>query len=261
MKLRTFSLVFAIAFSLFFTLTISAQITVTASNQQGWASVAPIADTRHGGVVNFVKDLTSPAPFGALELAIDGNTGGKAQYMHRANVPLREVTQLGYYTKYVSGPTIAAASYQLPVMLCGTSGFTTMVFEPYQNGTVSMSNWQYWDVDTGQMWSSRTVSCTGNPNTVTAGGGGAPFYTLAQLKQNFPAAVVVGFGANMGSNNPLFRGRVDLFDFNKNVYDFELYDASDCKNNGWMTLTEDDLSPFGNQGECISYVNANIRSN
>jgi hypothetical protein len=66
--------------------------------------------------------------------------------MHAANVPLGQVTELSYWTKQVSGPAHADASYQLPVCLDGFSssaitpanptgcvGFTTLVFEPYQH--------------------------------------------------------------------------------------------------------------------------------
>src|SRR5688500_18095772 len=116
-------------------------IVVTPTNQQGWST----ADTRPGGDVNFVSDATAPGELGALQLTTDATTAAKAQYMHAANTPLAAVTELSYWTRQVSGPPHADASYQLPVCLggltspvttenpTGCTGFTTFVFEPYQN--------------------------------------------------------------------------------------------------------------------------------
>jgi hypothetical protein len=108
------------------------------------------------------------------------------------------------------------------------SGFTTMVFEPYENpqaavpvpSPVVTGLWQKWDVTQGQFWSSRGYS-DGGTCTVVAGGGGAPFYNLATLKAMCPKAVVIGYGVNIGSNNPSYDVETDLFNFNGKVYDFE----------------------------------------
>jgi hypothetical protein len=189
---------------------------VTPANTQGWST----ADTRPGGAVNFVLDATSPFPDGALELTTNASTTAKAQYLHAASTTLASVTNLSYYTKRVSGPDIAAPSYQLIVQLNGTSsGFTTLVFEPYQNGTVASSTWQQWNVAAGQFWSTR--SFTDGTCSVTAGGGGAPFYTLAGLKAACPNAKVIGFGVNIGSNNPSYDVYTDGVAFNDTTYDFQ----------------------------------------
>jgi hypothetical protein len=149
-------------------------IVVMPSDTNGWST----ADTRTGGLVNFIKDESSPLPDGALKLTNDATTTSKAQYMHAADaVPLSNVTALSYQTKQVSGPVIAAASYQLVVDLngAGTGGFATLVYEPYQNGTVTTGTWQTWDVDTGQFWATRDF--TDGTCTTSNGAGGAPFYT------------------------------------------------------------------------------------
>src|SRR3982750_1321097 len=171
-------------------------IVVTPSNQQGWST----ADTRPGGDVNFVVDASAPSGNGALQLTTDATTAAKAQYMHETNPPLANVSELSYYTRQISGSFPGAdPSYQLPVCLggfntpptatnpTGCTGFTTFVFEPYQNnglGTpapVIVPNvWQQWDVDAGQFWSSRTVNA-GGACIVVAGSGGPPFYSLASL--------------------------------------------------------------------------------
>lgn len=239
-------------------------VVVTPSNTQGWST----ASTSTGGDVNFVNDATSPFPTGALQLTTDATTTAKAQYMHAANDSLSSVTELSYYTKQNSGPAFAAASYQLPVDLNGTAagGFTTFVYEPYQNGTVTNGNWQQWDVDAGQMWSSRSFS--EGTCSVVAGSGGAPFYTLAGLQAACPDAVVLGFGVNIGSNNPSYDVLTDGVNYNGTTYNFEVTppvtptpsvrpatDKDACKNNGYKNFTDANGNVFRNQGQCVSSTN------
>lgn len=229
-------------------------IVVTPTNTQGWTT----ADTRPGGAVNFVADASAPSGAGALQLTTNATTTAKAQYMHEASTPIANVTELSYYTKQNSASFVGGdASYQLPMMLNGTTGFTTFVYEPYQNGVVVPGTWQSWDVDAGQFWSSRAVTCSNG--AVVAGGGGAPFYTLTQIATMCPEAVVVGFGVNIGSNNPSYDVETDLVSFNNTAYDFELFQAAqtkdECKNGGWMNVTDSQGNSFKNQGQCVSYVN------
>lgn len=232
-------------------------VVVTPTNTQGWST----ADTRTGGAVEYVSDATSPLPNGALQLTTNATTTAKAQYLKEASGPLSSVTELGYWTKQVSGPAFAAPSYQLIVDLNGsaTGGFTTLVYEPYQNGNVTPGTWQQWDVDAGQFWSSR--SFTEGTCSVTAGGGGAPFYTLQGLQTACPDATVLGFGVNIGSNNPSYNVLTDGVNFNGTVYDFELFNVvkskDQCKNNGYKDLTDANGQPFKNQGQCVSYSNQN----
>ena len=131
------------------------------------------------------------------------------------------------------------------------------MFEPYQNGVVTPGVWQSWDVDAGQMWSSRSVTCPGG-SSVVAGAGGPPFYTLAVLQALFPDAVVVGFGVNIGTFNPAYDVEADLVRFNETTYDFELFstpaDPEDCKRGGWSTFNPPN-GPYQNQGECVSAAN------
>jgi hypothetical protein len=241
-------------------------IVVTPTNQQGWST----ADTRPGGDVNFVVDPTAPAGNGALQLTTDATTAAKAQYMHATNTPLADVTELSYYTRQISGPPHADPSYQLVVCLSGVDtngnclGFTTLVYEPYQNNGLAAPSpvivpnvWQQWDVDAGQFWSSRTY--TDGTCAVVAGAGGPPFYSLTALQTMCPNAVVVGFGVNIGTFNPSYDVYTDLVNFNGTTYDFEPFlvptNAGECKNGGWQTAKRDDGSSFKNQGDCIQYVN------
>lgn len=259
---------------------------VTPTNTQGFST----ADTRPGGTVDFVNDPTSPLPPGALQLTTDATNEAKAQYMHAADTALADITELSYQTKQVSGPAHADPSYQLAVDLNGAAdgGFTTLVYEPYWNGTLTTAIWQLWDVDAGQFWSSRSFS-EGTCTTV-AGAGGAPFYTVAGLQASCPDAVVLGFGVNIGTFNPNYTVQTDALNFNGTTYDFELVEPTpsptaspsptteptatpsptasptitpsaspvvlgsknECKNGGWKTFTN---PTFKNQGQCVSYYN------
>jgi len=235
-------------------------IVVTPANTQGWST----ADTRPGGAVTFTADPTAPGGSGgALQLSTDATTTAKAQYLHSASTPLANVTQLDYYTKQVSAPFPGAdPSYQLVMFLNGTTGFTTLVFEPYQNpsqGPVVLNVWQKWNVSAGLFWSTRTVSCSNG--TVVGTPGGPASYTLAQIKSMCPNAAVIGYGVNIGSNNPGYTVRTDLFNFNGTVYDFELTNvptnAKQCKKGGFVNFTDANGKPFKNQGQCVSFVEEN----
>jgi len=233
-------------------------VVVTPTNTQGWSE----ADTRVGGDVNFITDPTSPYPTGALQLTTDATTAAKAQYLKGENLPLASLTELGYSTKQVSGPVHADPSYQLLVDLngSGVGGFTTFVYEPYQNGVVTPGVWQQWDVDAGNMWSSRTFTGVGTC-VVVAGAGGPPFYNLTTLQTVCPDAVVLGFGVNVGTFNPSYNVETDGVNFNGTIYDFELANTpsnkDECKKNGWEGLTDENGQPFRNQGQCVSYFNHN----
>jgi hypothetical protein len=213
--------------------------------------IAPFADASGGN--------------GSLHLTTNATTAAKAQFMHGANVPLSDVTELSYSTfQQTANVPDGDPSYQLVVCLGGVdsggncAGFTTFVYEPYWNGTVLNGQWQAWDVDAGQFWSSKTVSI-GTCQT-SNGAGGPPFYTLTSINVMCPDAVAVGFGVNVGSYNPSYNVYSDFVDFNGTTYNFEMYQvpttADQCKNGGWMTLKRSGgLAGFKNQGDCIQYVN------
>jgi hypothetical protein len=242
-------------------------LVVTEVNIRGWTT----ADTRPGGTVDFVLDSTSAAPSGALKLTTDNSNNGatpatytaKAQYMHSTETAIGTITDLSYSAKQINASYAdGTASYQLVLCLGGWNpqmtnpcvGYTTMVFEPYQNGyPVAANAWETYDVDAGQMWSSRPF--TNGTCEILAGGGGAPFYTLANLRTVCPLAVAIGFGVNIGSNNPNYDINVDLVRFNNTTYDFELYStpatAEDCMKGGWSTFNPPS-GPFKNQGQCVA---------
>lgn len=249
--------------TLFSVVSASAQtIIVTPANATslGWST----ADTRPGGAVAITGFADGQGGNGSLNLTTTSSTTAKAQYMHSANVPLSDVTELSFSTYQASASFAGGdASYQLPVCLDGITpagacvGFTTLVYEPYQHapGVIPMT-WQSWNVGAEPFWSSRTYSsgaCT------VAGTQGPPVYTLAFLNTVCPNAVAVGFGVNIGSNNPDYNVYADYVNFNGTTYNFELFEVAtskdQCKKGGWMTVTRADGSSFKNQGDCVSYTN------
>jgi hypothetical protein len=192
-------------------------------------------DTRPGGTVTFTNAYGGPPTLGpgSLELKTPAlDTAAKAGlYTHTMfGTPLRKVYTLQYWTYQAvatpPNPPHADASFQLQVDVNGAAagGFTTLVFEPYQNtaqGPIVPGAWQKWDVDAGLLWSSRTV--TDVPTcALVAGAGGPPFYTLAALQTACPNAVVVGIGVNVGTNNPGYTVATDGVRFNSTEYDFEV---------------------------------------
>ncbi len=203
------------------------QVVVTPNDPQGWCWTQPCADTRPGGTVSFVADPTAPGSpnHGALEFTTDATTTAKAQAVHSTATWLANVSELSYWTKQVSGPLVADPAYQLAICANGLpagtcAGFTTLVFEPYQNGTIIPGAWQFWDVAAaGRFWSTRSVTCSNG--ALVGSAGGPALYTLANVQAMCPQALVFQFIANVGSNNPLYTVRTDLFNFNGTVYNFE----------------------------------------
>jgi hypothetical protein len=237
----------------------AATVLVT-QNSSSWHPL----DTRPGGEVRFTDDWGAPPGLGdsSLELRTDNTTAAKADYFTfaHAGTPLADVTQLSYWTYQapVVQPPVAAASYQLQIDVNGEAagGFTTLVYEPYWNGTVLPAQWQQWDVDSGLFWSSRTVA--DGTCALVAGAGGPPLYSLAQVKTLCPNAVVLGIGVNVGTFNPGYTVAVDGVTFNDTTYNFEIgrrpSSKDQCKKDGWREFND---PAFKNQGDCVSYFNAN----
>lgn len=182
------------------------------------------ADTRTNGHVALVEDSTAPLGEGALSLKTDtapAPSQDKAQFMTAANnVLLSTVANnpMYYSTKQNSASFVAGLpSYQVAVNLLGTTGFTTLVYEPYNNegnDAVHNGEWQQWNVGAGKFWSTRAVGSL-QPSQ------GQYQYTLAQILAEFPDAQVLSVGVNVGSNNPGYDTEVDGFAFNGTVVDFD----------------------------------------
>lgn len=252
---------------------------VTPSNMQGWSDTAPLVDTRVGGDAEILSDVDTSYGDGALKLTTTNTGPAMVQMMKGAGVQLDSIQTLKYSTKQVSASFVAGLpSFQLPVCLYGlneagtncdvvpetaTSSFTTLVYEPYVdqgNAAVQNNVWQRWDVVAGKLWSSRTVATLQSSQ-------GTYTYELADLNQEFPDAVLLSYGVNLGTNNPDYNTRVDGVEVNDTLYDFELIAPKpvpsvkdDCKNDGWKTLVNANGDSFKNQGQCVSYVTASENS-
>jgi|GEM_PF-6235390 len=99
-------------------------VIVTPTNQQGWSSLSPTADTRAGGTVSFNNDTSAPGNphHGALMMTTDSTTIAKAQYMHNTATPLYSVTKLSYSTKQnAPNGLIADPSYQVAICATGAT--------------------------------------------------------------------------------------------------------------------------------------------
>jgi hypothetical protein len=230
---------------------VAAATVVVTQNTTTWTQ----DDTRGGGTVTWTSTFHAPEGLGSssLELATTASTADKAGlYTHTmAGTPLADVTDLSYWTYQAQGPAVADASYQLQVET--GCGFTTLVYEPYWNGTPTAATWEQWDVDAGLFWSSKSITC--GDGTLVAGAGGPPLYTLADVQAMFPDATVTGIGVNIGTFNPDYRVAVDGVQFDDTIFDFETgtrpTSKDQCKDGGWATF--DDPS-FANQGDCVSFA-------
>ncbi len=233
------------------TAAVAATTVVVTQNTTTWTQ----DDTRGAGTVTWTSAWGAPAGLGssALQLTTTASTADKAGlYTHTmAGTPLSSVTDLSYWTYQAQGPPVADASYQLQVDT--GCGFTTLVYEPYWNGTPVAGTWQQWDVDSGLFWSSKTVTC--GTSTLVAGAGGPPLYSLAAVQSMFPNATVVGIGVNVGTYNPSYVVATDGVQFNDTVYNFETgtrpTSKDQCKDGGWATFND---PSFKNQGDCVSFT-------
>lgn len=208
---------------------------VVKSGDSSWTT----SDTRSNGHVDFVTDSKAPSGNGALSLKTDANpqivnqqSQDKAQYYnygyYTSPLALSNVTgALSYYTKQNSASFSAGdPSYQIPAYLQDSTGknvFVTLTYEPYVdqgNSAVHQGDWQKWTIDrsSSKFYVSHDVT---NANGSVVGSQGDHTYTLDQINAIFPDTKVLGFGANVGSNNPGYDTEVDDFTFNNTTYDFE----------------------------------------
>jgi hypothetical protein len=249
---------------------LAADRVVVTPGSGGWG---PDDNQAGSGQIRFTTDYGDPTGPGTgsveLSTAFGDVTGKAGLYNHSMfGTPIADVVTLGYWTfqpvTSPPNPAIAAASYQFQVDVNGPapSGFTTFVFEPYQNpdqGAVTADVWQQWDVDDGLFWSTRiNLDPAAATCITTADFGGPATYTLSDIQTRCPNAVVFGIGFNIGSNNPGWTVAVDEMEFNDTAWDFEVTnepgDADECKGGGWMGLTDEEGNSFRNQGQCIKHA-------
>ncbi|HVF42020.1 MAG TPA: hypothetical protein VM936_03360 [Pyrinomonadaceae bacterium] len=175
---------------------------------------------------------------------------------------LDSITALGYSTYRTSGASpnqVPAINLEVDVNGAAAGGFTTLVFEPVYNtaqGVVADGEWQTWDAKNGFWWSTKNI-----PGVCAFD----CFVKWDDIVAANPGAVIAGgFGVNQGSGNPALTAASDALNIayggSSVTYDFEPYRVAatkdDCKVGRWQSVKRADGSPFKNQGQCVSYVEA-----
>ena len=173
----------------------------------GWYS----SDTRSNGTVSMTTEFGTPSGLtcDAVKLTTGEATGtplqDKAQLFTfaAAGTALSSITSVTYWGyRSSSSPAIVAdptaphpATISLNVQVSGASvpgNFATLVYEPYTQsggqGAIMNDTWQQWDASGGVWWSTKN--------------GQANLLTWAAMKALYPDASVIGYGFNLGSNNP-----------------------------------------------------------
>lgn len=258
--------VFAVAPSL---LAVASTVTITPTSSGDWSeqTVAP-------GTFEFING-DAPAALGKGSLKLTTPTAeSKSSYAQNlaTAIPLSSVNAMSYWTKQVQASAVnGSASMQVGLDLNGdTTWDTTLVYEPsLQRETpwsvdplvpIQKGVWQQWNVDLGMFWSTESISNLGSPLELIGGDGTVSSYTLQDIKDGYPNAIILGYGVNVGVNAPGFDIRVDGVRLGDITYDFEyssLYTppAKDlCKDDGWINLKTSEGIKFKNQGQCVSYT-------
>ncbi len=166
---------------------------------------------------------TPPLGTGSAHLSVSGTSDGQALLMPFPETRLDTLTSLQYST-YQPGPTLAIAfSFDIKLRPADSSYDGRLVFEPYQNGTVSVgSGWQTWSPLTGKWWASHQGASNGTNGLCPIG---APC-DWATVLTDFPDATISGnIVFKAGSNWSSFDGNVDALTIGVSgadaTYDFE----------------------------------------
>jgi hypothetical protein len=258
----------------------NATTTITPTN---FNAVFNRSDVRPVSSYNFVTGPANPPlGVGSLELStVDSN--GKQQHLEtqQQGSAVANVDSMSYST-YRHGTSTALPvqdpAINMEIFTSGSSGYTTLVFEPVYNidqGPVVNDTWQNWDAYNGgtaiwwsthDLYDTNNVLVACNPNgalAATPACAGKLFVPFSVIQTAFPNATIISYGVNQGSGNPGLLANVDALSIgingNTTTYDFEPYavasDKDSCKNGGWMNVKRNDGTAFKNQGDCVSYTN------
>ena len=187
-----------------------------------------------------------------------------------SGTPLSEITTMSYAAYSHSGVAGANESPYLNfnVDFDGTGAWQKrLVYVPSANmATVPQDTWNTYDVLDGgnALW---TWSGYANAGNQWPDGNTAEYRTWNDILGSFSGVrlLPVGgwLGVRVGEPGPTgYTGNVDAFPLGTaagvTTYDFEpvmLPGSKDaCKGDGWKTLTNNQASPFKNQGSCVSFV-------
>lgn len=234
------------------------------------------------GQGDFVEGPDSP-PYGtgsfqllAEDLAVDKVTITTSNYLGET---LSGIQGLSYWTYRVSEgidesiPSHVTPSINIEIVNGGPDGevtWATLVWEPvyaYGASAITDDEWQNWDTFAqsqtsfaGGWWTTRTLGDVCEFNC---------FVSWDTIIENNPHAEILVTGVNLGRGpgSGSYVANTDglsiLYNGTQTTYDFELTVEStvpthkdECKQGGWMSFDVE----FRNQGQCVSYVQANERA-
>ena len=194
-------------------------IRVTPSN---FLSIFPGGDNRPVSSYMFVVGPHGqPLGHGSLELkTVDA--AAKQQHLEYAQqgALLTSINQLGYstYSHATSVNPSVVAAINMEIFQTGTSGYATLVYEPYLNGAVVPGRWQHWNAYNGMWWSTRDNILPGVPRHTPV--------QWSLIASGNPQARVISYGINQGTANPSTTSNVDALSIGLHggdrwIYDFE----------------------------------------
>jgi hypothetical protein len=169
---------------------LNAATTVNADGDAGWTLTGKPAAKLTGGVLRLAGSFDASTAAGGI-----GITHAYQQ------APLSTLSALTYTARVDKRPNGTVNAPVIHVTLTGantgtTSGFTNLVFEPYQNGGTELSRTYTFDVTQGKLWSTRALSA-GTPDQVDQ----AHLATLAQIAESNPNAKVIAISVDNGGSS------------------------------------------------------------
>jgi hypothetical protein len=198
-------------------------IVSTPTNTNGWFT--------EDGAPAYVADPAAIDGLGELQYGTS-TSSSKVNYFHAtgaSGVPLSGVNGLSYSVRNSSGGPEAA--YDMEVFTTGTAGYTTLVWEPYQNGfpLVASGAWNtYSNLENGRWWSTHFFG--------TGAGSQSSPQPLSFFQTAYPNANVVTYGVGQGSGNPGSVSFVDDVSFEGTTTNFEPSVNSDCRARGYSGI-------------------------
>jgi len=186
----------------------SGNITVSPQDMNGWAFVDDNPGTGVGYGSFVAGPATPPVGTGSASLSVDSQGREILRAMSYSGTALSDITTMHYDAFSLSGSTTFDPSLQLDIDYDSTDTNTSwqgrLVYEPYQNGTVTPSTWQTWDAKAGKWWASNQTASGGKCDQ------GSPC-TWSEVLTDFPHASIKG-GVEFKVGGPWsggFTGNVD----------------------------------------------------
>jgi large repetitive protein len=155
-----------------------------------------------GGSVSIVNGPAGGPSAGSLQMSLSGTSDhwDAFNYDHQG-VPLSSISILSYSAYTNNAPTYDPG-FQMTADLSPSLTFATVNYEPYEQTPPDTANtWQSFNVLTGLVWATHIAAAS-------PGGINDPISWSAFLNL-YPAATVLGVGADVGGSWPAMIGNVD----------------------------------------------------